>query len=165
VDYEFVTSGEATHGSEAEASDEVTENDDGTWAIRGVVSNGHADSFEFQGEILDANLTGPATVTVDGEERDFGGDASAERHTLAVETEPGADLVRYTIVTSGEATHGSKAEPTSDSITQNSDGTWTIDGVTGDGYADSFEFEGEILDVSLSNPATVLVDGSEHTSA
>lgn len=157
VSYQVLTSGEIRRDAGAETNDTITHNIDDTWMVEGVVGNGYADTFEFEGEVLDVILDNPATVYVNGTELD---PATLDAHTLKIDTEDGADLVEYEVVTSGEVAPGSDAED-NDRIVQNDDGTWTASGVVGNGYADSFTFEGEVQDVTLSNPATVLVDGEE----
>lgn len=69
IDISVTTSGEITHGPEAEPwVDPVTQNDDGTWTAttRGI-GPGRIDSWHFNGEILDTAVsTGFAEGSADG---------------------------------------------------------------------------------------------------
>ncbi|MHB9287997.1 right-handed parallel beta-helix repeat-containing protein [Halobacteriales archaeon Cl-PHB] len=156
--YEIVTTGEITPGTNAEDTDQITQNADGTWTVIGVCGDGYADTFEFKGEVSDHSITdGPATIYVDGQEYAAFDPGPS---TMRLETPEDGNVVWYDVVTTGEIRPGENAE-SSDEITQNSDGTWTVSGICGGGYADTFEFEGTVESFDYrGGEATLLVDGS-----
>lgn len=69
-------------------------------------------------------------------------------HRLVVRTfaDPASEI-SYRFVVDGSVVGGENAElDDNDSITDNGDGTLTVEGITGNGYTDDFQFDGEIVD-------------------
>ncbi|MFC7205397.1 hypothetical protein ACFQJC_17945 [Haloferax namakaokahaiae] len=165
VEYRFTVDGEVTRGADAESSDSVSSNDDGTTTVTGKTGNGYADDYEFEGELLDFSANVAAddyTVLVDGEEIEV-----QSTNTLTVETTEGGPLVRYEFTVNGTATRGPESEG-SEKVTSNGDGTTTVTGKTGNGYVDDFEFVGWLTDFSADVAADnyrVLVNGEEVDTA
>ncbi|MEF8785641.1 MAG: right-handed parallel beta-helix repeat-containing protein [Haloarculaceae archaeon] len=84
-------------------------------------------------------------------------------NTLTVETESGGPLVEYEFTIDGTVAKGPAAEG-NDTLSENGDGTTTVTGVTGNGYADDFQYNGELADWSASvdsSDYTLLVNGDE----
>lgn len=72
----------------------------------------------------------------------------AEDHRLVVRTQadPRSGVI-YRFVVDGTVLPGENAEvDDNDSITENGDGTVTVEGTTGGGFTDDFRFDGEIVD-------------------
>jgi len=178
--YALTTSGEITRGQAANPSDEITQNGDGSWTVEGVVGNGGVDDYSFEGEVLAWSTEFDAsdyTLTLDGSEvspselpsgssgdsTDDSTDSGTSTHTLAVEAAADSGWGRYTLTTSGEITRGSSANG-SDEITQNGDGTWTVEGVVGNGGVDDYEFAGSVESWSTElagDEYALTLDGSE----
>ncbi|WP_410767567.1 hypothetical protein [Haloferax sp. DFSO60] len=161
VEYEFTVDGTVAKGADAENSDTLASNGDGTTTVTGKTGNGYADDFQFDGELLDfaANVDAENySVLVNGEEVSF-----ESTSALTVETVEGGPLVEYEFTVDGDVTKGADAE-NSDTVTANGDGTTTVSGKSGNGYADDFEFTGELLDFTANVTAenySVFVDGEE----
>ncbi|WP_323675932.1 right-handed parallel beta-helix repeat-containing protein [Halorubellus sp. PRR65] len=161
VEYTFTASGEISKvldngdNSAEEQNDTVTQNDDGTWTATGLTGNGYGDTIEFVGDALEFTpVTGDFTLYLDGQEitvPDLTGQQVPSK-TLKITT-PTDGSVEYSLTTSGEISKvidnsDDSAEEQNDTVTQNSDGTWTMTGLTGNGYGDTLEYEGEALDFS-----------------
>jgi len=58
---------------------------------------------------------------------------------------------------------GSNASESNDSVTQNDDGTWTATGKTGNGFGDTYQFTGRILEFVGDRPFELRLDGSPVT--
>lgn len=77
-------------------------------------------------------------------------------HYLQINTFSGTG-VEYTFDTTGVAAAGDASElDNNDSITENSDGTYTVSGMTGNGYSDDWYFDGDATSWSAVKP-----DGSD----
>mgnify|MGYP000563177838 CR=1 FL=1 len=179
LDYTFTTTGEIApnydNGDDsASGNDSVSQNDDGTWTADGYTGNGYGDAYYFDGELTDF---GPVEefveVRVDGSAVDLSRFDSApetepdgpEQHTIEVLTTVDPSELDYTFTTTGEITPVTDVETNAasgnDSVAQNDDGTWTADGYTGNGYGDTYTFEGELTDFGpVVKFAEVRVDGS-----
>ncbi|WP_276261492.1 hypothetical protein [Haloglomus litoreum] len=183
--YEFTATGPVTKvqdGStlEADGNDTITDNGDGTFTVTGETGNGYGDSFRVEGEFAGFGASTDAdnyTLLLDGDEvtADMlggGGDddpapASTRLEIVAVESGP---KFSYEFTTDGEPTKAAdgtrlKAEG-NDTITDNGDGTYTVAGVTGNGYGDSFDLTGEVTAFTASTEASNYVlryDGAEVT--
>lgn len=155
VEYTLTTAEEIVLGPASENPDEVSQNADGTWSATGLVGDGAADSYYFGGELLDFEYDNPVTLVVNGQVVD---PESLSSSTLRIGTESGADLVEYAVTTSGQIELGDEAE-SPDAVTENDDGTWTATGVVGNGWADTYQFQGELVDFDYDNPVTLAVDG------
>jgi len=175
LDYTFTTTGEIAPDydngeNSASGNDSVAQNDDGTWTADGYTGNGYGDAYYFDGELTDF---GPveefAEVRIDGTSIDLSQfesqfESKSERHTIEVLTTVDPSKLDYTFTTTGEirkVTDGENSASGNDAVAQNDDGTWTADGYTGNGYGDTYTFEGELTDFGpVEEFAEVRVDGS-----
>jgi hypothetical protein len=176
--YEFTTKGAVTRNASANDSDSIVENDDGTYTVSGVVGNGGLDDFEFTGELLAWSSEFDAsqyTLTVDGqavdpvnygdtEGDDSGSDSGSSEpvtHELRLEAADDSGWGQYVLRTEGEITKGSSANGVDD-VSQNDDGTWTVQGIAGNGGLDDFTFVGGVESWSSdfgADELTIVVDG------
>ncbi|MFC7177451.1 hypothetical protein [Halosegnis marinus] len=166
--YEFAGTGTVTpvlDGStlEADGNDDITTKEDGTYAVAGVTGNGYGDSFRVDGDIDSFTSTTAAenyTLLLAGDETTAGElvatDAGDEPTTsrLAVEAVENGPRFEYEFVASGpvapvEDAGTLKAEG-NDTIVENDDGTYTVTGVTGNGYGDSFDVTGAVTAFSAT---------------
>ncbi|MFD1588413.1 hypothetical protein ACFR9U_15630, partial [Halorientalis brevis] len=164
-------------------TDTIEENQDGTYTVTSVEMNPDAyDSYRFTGSITDYSVTEgyAVTVSVDGTETTFeeltgensgssdGSDDSSDGKKLTLHASPdNPDTycdVSFTV--DGEVEYGDEAEPDTDTIEENQDGTYTVTSVrmNPDAY-DSYHFSGTITDYSVTDgyDVTVSVDGTETT--
>jgi hypothetical protein len=188
VEYSFTTTGEITkvmdNGklSAEEGNDDIVQNDDGTWTATGLCGNGYGDSYEFAGEVVSFQPEqGTFTLYLDGTEVTVAelvgdqqtndsseDDAGTTTHLLEIDT-PSDGFVEYTYTTTGEITKvmdagEMSAEEGNDDIVQNDDGTWTATGLCGNGYGDSYEFQGEATAFDPKEGSfTLYLDGTEVT--
>jgi hypothetical protein len=169
--YTFTTSGEIrpyTDNGEnsAEDNDTITQNSDGTWSVDGYTGNGYGDGFYFDGSLESFDWNGePVEVLVDGSTVDLSQFQSGPDHHLEIVSTADPGELDYGFTTTEEITpdtdNGENSAEDNDSITQNSDGTWSVDGYTGNGYGDAFYFNGEVTDFSPMEGAFELyLDGS-----
>ncbi|ELZ22492.1 hypothetical protein C475_18308 [Halosimplex carlsbadense 2-9-1] len=172
LDYTFTTTGEIApdydNGDDsASGNDSVTENDDGTWTADGYTGNGYGDAYYFDGELTDFGpVEAFAEVRVDGAAVDLSRfESGPDRHTIEVLTTEDPSELDYTFTTTGEIVPNydaaENAASGNDSVAQNDDGTWTADGYTGNGYGDTYSFEGELTDFGpVEAFVEVRVDGA-----
>ncbi|MFC7194661.1 right-handed parallel beta-helix repeat-containing protein [Halosimplex aquaticum] len=153
AEYEFTVSGDLepnTDGAGINSYDTI----DGSTATGRVW--GGRDSYRFGGEITDFSLSDAATVYVNGQVVDPA-DLGEPDLPNVVTVHGDQDLAEYEFTVSGDL------EPNTDGAGINSYDT--IDGSTATGRVwggrDSYRFGGEITDFSLSDPATVTVNGTE----
>lgn len=153
--YVIDTTGEVTRVStDGTVDDTIT---DGT--IEGTVTDGLA-AYELSGDVTALTLDGPSTFS-------FGPDAGGrlqEEHEIVFSS---PTEVAYELTTTGEITKITdagtmSAETENDVVTENDDGTWTVSGYTGNGYGDSYQFLGNVVDFTpLDGDVTITYDGSE----
>lgn len=128
--------------------------------VEGTVTDG-IDAYEFSGEITSFRFDGPALVKYGDNPKDI------VEHTIEVVSTENPSELTYEFTTTGEATKifndtKNSAEEKNDSVSQNSDGSWSVQGYTGNGYGDSFKFKGEITEFSpATGPFKLLIDGQE----
>ncbi|WP_459192716.1 right-handed parallel beta-helix repeat-containing protein [Halosimplex sp. J119] len=170
LDYTFTTTGKITKDTDngdisASGNDSVTQNDDGTWTADGYTGNGYGDAYYFEGDLVEF---GPVEdfveVRIDGSTIDLSQFESSRHHIEVVTTEDPSDL-DYAFTTTGEITkdtdNGDISAAGNDSVTQNSDGTWTATGHTGNGYGDAYYFEGDLVEFGpVEDFVEVRIDGS-----
>jgi len=153
--YVIETTGSVSRLSTDAAVDDTIS--DGT--VEGTVSNGLA-GYELTGDVTALTLDGPSTFS-------FGPDAGGrlqERHEIGISS---PTEISYELTTTGEISKltdvGSmSAETRNDVVSQNDDGTWTVAGYTGNGYGDSYEFLGSVVDFTpKDSDAAIQLDGSE----
>lgn len=89
-------------------------------------------------------------------------------HTAVFDTVEGSGNITYQFIATGEVQPGPNAETgpgDNDSVTATMDG-FAVEGVTGNGLTDDWEFNGEITEVNANAPEsdwTLRVDGNEWT--
>jgi ABC-type Na+ efflux pump permease subunit len=175
LDYTFTTTGEIVPNDDngddsAGGNDSVAQNDDGTWTADGYTGNGYGDAYYFDGALTDFGpVEAFAELRVDGVAVDLTPfesepDSEPDRHTIEVLTTEDPSELDYTFTTTGEIVPdydaAENAASGNDSVAQNDDGTWTADGYTGNGYGDTYTFEGTLTDFGPVEPfAEVRVDG------
>lgn len=152
VHYSFTTSGTIDPKKNTEAADSASQNPDGTWTATGVCGDGYVDSYGFDGKLLDVQHDTPMTVSVDGSSVDLSG---FEPHRINVF---GRGSVDYSFTTSGKIVPQGNTE-SSDSVRKNGDGSWTAKGYVGNGYVDSYEFDGLLTSFDNSDSVKLVVDG------
>ncbi|MFC7138434.1 right-handed parallel beta-helix repeat-containing protein [Halosimplex aquaticum] len=171
VAYEFTTTGEITPDADnglnsAEENDSVSQNSDGTWTATGKTGNGFGDAFTFEGSVTGFSAQGAYELILDGTTVTADDLVSDPRHHIEVLTTQDPCELDYTFTTTGEITkdtdNGQNSAAGNDSVTQNSDGTWTADGYTGNGYGDAYYFEGDLVDFGpVEDFVEIYVDGSK----
>ncbi|WP_436926420.1 right-handed parallel beta-helix repeat-containing protein [Halosimplex amylolyticum] len=171
VTYEFTTTGQITPDADngrnsSEENDSVTENADGTWTATGKTGNGFGDAYTFEGRVTDFSAQGSYDLFLDGEAVTADEIVADPRHHIEVLTTKDPSELDYTFTTTGEITkdtdNGKNSAGSNDSVTQNSDGTWTADGYTGNGYGDAYYFEGDLVDFGpVEDFVEIYVDGSQ----
>jgi len=166
VAYEFTTTGEisleTSNGTNsAEENDVISQNDDGSWTATGETGNGFGDTYQFNGRVIEFTAEGSYEIRLDGEVITAN---DLTNRTIEVLTTENPSELDYEFTTTGQITrdrNGQNSAGDNDSITQNSDGTWTADGYTGNGYGDSYFFEGELVDFGpVKDFVEVHVDGT-----
>ncbi|MFW5938186.1 MAG: right-handed parallel beta-helix repeat-containing protein [Halanaeroarchaeum sp.] len=147
--------------------DAITENDDGTWTAGGYTGDGYGDAFDVEGDVLSFEpADGEYLLYLNGELISHEDLVQPPTKRLVIET-PEDGSVEYTFTTTGRITKDldngrNSAEEDNDTITENDDGTWTATGLTGNGYGDTFEFEGEVTAFSPTEGTfTLYLDGQE----
>ncbi|MFC4357798.1 hypothetical protein ACFO0N_07535 [Halobium salinum] len=176
VEYTFTVEGSvsphtASDKVAAESEDSITENGDGTVTVSGVSGVGYGDAFLVEGSITSMDLDeSDWTVRYGGSEVDpnqFGGSSSvpaeAELELIAGEDTRNEEY-RFTV--DGSVSPASLSDriaaESSDTVTENGDGTVTVSGVSGAGYGDAFIVEGSITSMDLDETAwTVRYGGVE----
>lgn len=171
VDYSFTVDGSVTlvsgRGFTASESDQesITENDDGTVTVSGRVAADYGDAFDVTGDVVAFQpKTGAYRLYENGSRTSRSELVVARSHRLVIRT-PSDGSVEYTLTTTGEITKlftdgDLSAEESNDVVTRNDDGTWTASGLTGNGYGDSFEFVGDVLEFSpMEGPFSLALDG------
>jgi hypothetical protein len=181
VDYSFTATDRivpvADNGSDsADDADTVAENDDGSWSATGDTADGAGDTYDVWGEITDfAPVEGDYTLLYNGDEVTAyeltGTEPPSEPETARLELVTPADgSVEYTFTTTGEISKvldagDRSAEEGNDTVRQNDDGTWTATGLTGNGYGDAFDVEGDVVEfVPKEGSFTIYLDGNEVTA-
>lgn len=169
-DYEFKVDGEAalyTDGAYksnpgGELGEHLVENDDGTVSVTGMVAGGGGDTFSYDGEIVDYVINGPATIQHNGEVVDP--ELLITRDTVRVLAKEGASQFAYEFTVGGAAaliaSGDDPAEDGEEKVTQNDDGTVTVNGTLTGGEGDSFRTEGEILSFRTDGNPVVYRNGS-----
>ncbi len=169
VDYQFTTTGEVRKQLDngnlsAEGNDDIVQNDDGTYTVSGYTGNGYGDTFVFRGDVDSFSpMDGEFTLTLNGEEVSTydltGQDPKSSQLVITSPTE-----VDYQFTTTGGVEkmtdNGKLSSEGNDTVTQNSDGTYTVSGYTGNGYGDSYTFRGEVTSFSpMWGDYSLMLDG------
>lgn len=82
-------------------------------------------------------------------------------NSVRINTSSSAGSLAYSFETTGQIYHASEAEPTSDSITQLSNGNWRASGTAGSGFPDSYTADGSLVNWDIPTGATLLWNGTE----
>ncbi|WP_121744937.1 hypothetical protein [Natronorubrum halophilum] len=155
TDYEFVVSDEVEASTDDGATIDAAATVDGTHA-RGTVVD-HLDAWRFEGEIERLSLDGDATVRVNGTEVDPDEFDDLLEHVILFDGDD-SDVTRYEFEIDGELEPSNYEGATIDDDVE-IDGT-LAHGVVAD-WKDAFRFSGDLEELTVDGPATVLVDGEE----
>ena len=186
VRYEFTVDGDVerarvTDRIKAEPDDRIRENRDGTVTVRGSTGNrGFGDAFRFTGDVTEFESRGDADFflrldgervdvdeLVDDDDDDDDDDGDEDISLLEIVATESGD-VRYEFTVDGDAVRAwaserVKAEDEDDDrIRENSDGTVTVRGATGnEGFGDAFGFTGRVTEFESRGDADffIRVDG------
>lgn len=181
-DVELVTSGDYSASPEGET---ITENEDGTLTVDGVVA-GYAgddarwggDTFRFTGDIISFSKAGPATLYLDGEpieadelvgdeDNDDESDSNDQLRIIAAD-DASAFEYKFTVDGSVElVTEGDyPASPDGETIISTGDEGTMVTGVVAgwDGESkrwggDTFAIDGELTTFEKNGPAVVVLNG------
>jgi len=187
--YRFVIDGEVSEasagGNSAEINsggpweDALTENNDGTVTIEGRTGNEEGDVFSVEGSLEEFEKTGGESnlrLILDGEDvTDQYLDQDSGSQLFEVISTTADATVEYEFTVDGSISEasagGNSAEINSggeweDTLTENDDGTVTINGRTGNQEGDVFRIEGELLEfqkTSGNSDLRLILDGEEVT--
>ncbi|KTG26895.1 hypothetical protein AUR66_15540 [Haloferax profundi] len=132
----------------------------GSCPLPGDSSSDSSDSTDSTDSTTDSNTDSSTDSTTDST------DSTATEHELVLTTEDSSE-VSYEFTTTGKISKvlddtRNSAETKNDDVSQNSDGTWSVAGYTGNGYGDSYTFDGELVEFGPeTGPFTLTVDGQE----
>ena len=118
--YEVTVSGSIEAGPEADLSDAESVDTVGETSAEGSVAEGGADDYFFTGEITSLDVTGPATVSVNGEEIDAGDidDAPTETTTETEATTETATATETPTATTPTTTTATTTETATETTTE-----------------------------------------------
>ncbi|WP_152422939.1 hypothetical protein [Halorubrum kocurii] len=177
---EHIVDGDYPSNPDASAPDTIRENDDGSYTVEGVVAGytgdstrWGGDSYRFTGELIEFSKAGPAEVVVNGDVIDPDEYTIQESRTLRVIADEDADAFEYSFTVDGRVEHIVDGDYPSnpdvsapDTIRENDDGSYTVEGVvagyTGDSTrwgGDSYRITGAIVSMRLQGQADVLLEG------
>lgn len=135
----------------------------------GTSTDTHAEHvFECRGDSCDSPSP-PPEYDPSGDGDDGGGDDGTNggdppewtpANAILIASSEDFSNLTYSFTVSGRVTREASAEPT-DVITDNGDGTWTVEGTIGNGYADEFSTDGDLLDWSVPEGAVIRWNGEE----
>ncbi|MBX0305865.1 hypothetical protein [Haloarcula salinisoli] len=172
-DVSVTADGEIQFGEEAEeGTDTIVQNDDGTFTATSVEMNPDAvDSYLVAGAITAVSITDgyDATLTLDGEELaldefDEGDSGGASELVLRASPDNPDTNCDATVTADGPIEFGDEAEPGTDTIVQNDDGTFTATSVEMNPDAvDSYQVSGTITEFVVTDgyEVSVTLDGDE----
>ncbi|MFC6758186.1 hypothetical protein ACFQER_18050 [Halomicroarcula sp. GCM10025894] len=170
-DVSVTADGPIEFDDEAEpGTDTIVENDDGSYTATSVEMNPDAlDSYLVAGTVTGVSITDgyEATLTLDGEELDlaqFGVDDEGEPRELVLEAssdnpDTNCDV---TVTADGPIEFGEEAEPGTDTIVENDDGSYTATSVEmNPGALDSYQVTGTITEFVVTDgyEVSVTLDG------
>ena len=127
----------------------VNNNADGVGSLSNVSVGTQTSADSYAADVPSASEVGVNASSTDSTTYD---------HTLEVKADTDTT---YAITVSGQAIKGDQADP-KETVTEQSDGTYLLEGVVLSGGTDSFEFNGEVLpdQTTIDGDATLYVDGS-----
>ncbi|QLD88687.1 hypothetical protein HWV07_06405 [Natronomonas salina] len=156
--YEFAVEGEVTPHDSVEDHDNITQDGD-LYRVKGQVGPKGADSYTVAGKLVEWNAvdTGdhyvPETdfrLTWNGSDTGLEDVLQGEKPTRRLEIyAPENAEIDYTFKTTDTVepvtdNGDNSAEPNYDAISENHDGSCTVDGLTGNDYGDAFDFKGGV---------------------
>ncbi|WP_436346749.1 hypothetical protein [Natronorubrum sp. FCH18a] len=153
--YEFVVSDEVEPSADDGATVDSAATVDGTHARSSVTD--HLDAWRFEGEIERLSLDGDATIRVNGTEVDPDDFDDILEHTLLFDGDA-SDVTRYEFGIDGDVEPSNYEGATIDDATEIEDAEGH--GVVAD-WKDAFRFAGDLEQLTVDGPATVLLDGEE----
>jgi hypothetical protein len=158
------------NSAEDSDADTITDNGDGTYTVEGVTGNGYGDTYDFDGNVFSWSCDHPesnytlqlngSTVTPD--------ELTKDRFEIVAASD--ADSVDYSFTVDGTVSKvldngdNSAEDSDADTITDNGDGTYTVEGVTGNGYGDTYDYDGTLSDWwsdHADSDYSLYVNGSE----
>ena len=170
-DVSVTADGPIEFGDEAEPStDTIVENDDGTFTATSVEMNPDAvDSYLVAGAITAVSITDgyEATLTLDGEELDLAqfdasdADGASDLVLRASPDNPDTNC-DVSVTADGPIEFGDEAEPSTDTIVENDDGSYTATSVDMNPDAvDSYRVSGTITEFVVTDgyEVSVTLDG------
>jgi hypothetical protein len=157
--YEFAVTGTVEPHPDA-GPIEVKDTIDGS-SVTGAVHR-DKDAYRFSGQLTALDIRGDATVSLSyGDETD----TEADRLQLVAGSDASID---YTFTATDKivpVTDGEHAAEDNDEVVENGDGTWSATGYVGNGHGDTFDFWGDIADISpMDGDWTLFLNGNEVTS-
>jgi hypothetical protein len=185
LSYAFTVDGTASkaeasqkNSSIGESNDTITDNGDGTVTVEGKTGFGSGDAFLVDGEVLSFERTGGDSgfqLILDGQDvtDQFTGGSDEEPGSTfeIVSTDSRAEL-SYAFDVEGGAEKTDAGDGNSsvgegnDTITDNGDGTVTVEGKTGYGYGDAFLVTGPVSNFQRTGGSSsfqLLLDGQDVT--
>jgi hypothetical protein len=157
--YEFAVSGTIEPHPDA-GPIEVKDTIDGS-SVTGAVHR-DKDAYRFSGQLTALDVNGDARVSLSyGDETD----TKADRLQLVAGSDASID---YTFTTTDKivpVTDGEHSAEDNDEAVENSDGTWTATGYVGNGYGDTFDFWGDVANITpIDGDWTLFLNGTEVTA-
>jgi hypothetical protein len=136
---------------------EVKDTIDGSSATGAVHRD--KDAYRFSGQLAALDVSGDATVSLSYGDED---DVAADRLQFIA----GSDAaVNYTFTATDKIVpvkDGDNPAEDNDEIIENGDGTWTATGHVSDGYGDTFDFWGDVTELSpMDGDYTLFLNGNE----
>ena len=180
ADYES-PSGRSISGN----GNDTVEESDGTYQVSGLTGGGYGDAFRVDGAVTSIDIDQPDVmwVELDGERMsveeviaETGGaddeDQQVSDRLLAFVTDSEARYAEYEFTAEGpvELADADYESPSGGSIGGNgndaieeSDGTYSVSGLTGGGYGDAFRVSGPVTSIDIDQPDVMWVelDGEE----
>ena len=188
LDYQFEVDGtveptttEDGVSAVGESNVQITDNGDGTMTVTGRTGNGYGDAFEINSHVTTFERTAGESdyqLRLDGDDvtgqfSDGGSDDGSSTTSMfeVVSTSSDAEL-GYTFTVDGTAERAEASQQNSsigesnDTVTDNGDGTVTVEGWTGLGYGDAFTVTGPISGFERTEGESdfqLLLDGEDVT--
>jgi len=160
AEYEFLTTGSAAVHPELGAND--NEDDVNGGHVTGAAGD-EAHAYLFDGELSYLDVSGTAEVRLL-----YGDDGRVATDRLEIVAASDGE-VEYEIISEEPVTKvldndDYSADPGEDSITEEDDGMWVVEGSTENGSGDTYDFHGEILSFEpVTGDFTLFFNGEERT--
>ena len=163
----------------ANGNDSVEESD-GTYSVSGLTGGGYGDAFRVDGAVTSIDIDQPEVMWVElnGERlsveeviEETGGETDEDEqvsdHLLAFVTEPEARYAEYEFAAAGpveladadyESPSGASIGGNGNDTIEESDGTYSVSGLTGGGYGDAFRVSGPVTSIDIDQPDVMWVE-------